>query len=122
MREEVIKKAKALAAQLPDGPWGWRGYKEHVKLCTLHSGQLYLMAAARAGLQGAQFCFQNFGAPKEKDPRNGFGGTGLLMGIQDGLYVPRARYAPNDIDEIASPLAQLIEMLPEIIEALGESS
>lgn len=100
-----------LMNQLPAGPWHWRGCPDDVTLCTAHSGWLFLMGVARCGMRGAQFTFQSF-----QGDRSGYG---LQKCHHDGMYVPRAHYAPREIADIDHPLAHLIKRIPEMVQEIA---
>lgn len=106
---EVAQAAKQLLDQVYRGPWIWRGHPEHgVSLCTAHSGMQHILTTRRKGMQGSQFVFQEWQGPRK----------GLMVEASAGLYVPRADYASKEIVDINHPLAQLIKMLPDLVEAL----
>jgi hypothetical protein len=114
-QEDVVKRARDLLAKLPEGPWEWNGHAEDVKLTTQGRGRVYIMGVDRAGMQGAQFTFQHFkpwdtpGMKSGMDPR-----------WPPPIYVSRAEHDKKTIVDIDSPLAQLIKMIPEIVETLQQ--
>lgn len=107
-RETAEKAAALLARQMP-GPWMWAGRPDDVCLCTAHSGRHYLLGCRRSGMDGAAFTFQFFDGDR----------PGIMHHAKkDGLLIPRAPYAQCEIVGIAHPLADLIKMIPEMVEAL----
>ena len=103
---------QSLLDQLRPGPWHWRGQPDDVPLCTAHSGWLFLMGVARCGMGGAQFTFQSFVGDRADH--------GLQKCHHDGMYVPRAPYAPREIADIDHPLAQLIKASPEMVARIAQ--
>lgn len=121
----LLDRASWLMDQLPNGPWRWSGDKDDVKLMTRHGGGVFLMGVGRSGMKGGQFKFQYF-HPDKFTAANPPARVRLpivtdypqsrLVNGNEGAYVSRAEYDQNCIVDIDHPLAQLIQMLPEIIE------
>ena len=114
----TLERAKWLMKQLPNGPWQWNGDKDKVYLCTRERGQTFLMGAKRSGMQGSQLTFQYFDDPNddwtevEKTPYL----KGVMIPGNSGPYISIAPHRKSTIIEIDSPLAQLIKMIPELLE------
>lgn len=108
--KDVAATAQALLARQMPGPWMWAGTPDDVALCTAHSGRHYLLGCERSGMDGAAFTFQFFDGDRPHI---------MHHAKKDGLLVPRAPYAPREIVGIDHPLADLIKMIPEMVEALA---
>lgn len=120
MADEPLTPAERVTfANLPrpkiPGPWRWAGYiGGSIEIRTAHSGQLVVMGAQRAGMQGAQPTFQVIDPEHAEGPPSKWWG---LMHRADELAKREVAYR-DDIVSIENPEARLIVAAPEIRDAV----
>jgi hypothetical protein len=107
LRREAPHAASEPPLVLTPGPWGWRqpAGSNHITLCTVGRGLLYILDPCRVGMNDATILFGHRSMPRQ---------GGLLRAVP-----VRGRGAPDYLtDAELTPDARLIQAAPELLMML----